>query len=152
MFNIGHQKVVPKSCPTGGCHTASGAVSGVYNSHREPHGGAYGVIGQQHPGEISLQPDSVLGVNPVSSYMIKQSVPHATSYGEVGTAPAMPQRSNLSGGIIANVDEVRAFLSRLTPAEFSVVERTRTTYNDGLFREECLVINNNKVCARTKNE
>lgn len=82
MFAIGHQAVRPGACPSGGCSTASGAYSGVYNSHATPHQNA--IIGIR-PIPVELQPglsmprpyiqQPVLGKNPIGNYLINQSVP-----------------------------------------------------------------------------
>ena len=106
MFGIGNQQSVGASlgqgCAGSGCAPASGAVSGVYNSHAAPHQGAQIGIGTQigggwsgiQPGlnppqqAIALVGGPPVGVAPIGNYMISQSVP---TRGSLPRPPPMPQ-------------------------------------------------------------
>lgn len=87
VFGIGNQFAIANAlgqgCRGGGCHPASGAYSGVYNSHTAPYQGVQ--MGSLPPGFNVLQPGlnqpvrggtpSVMGKDPIGNYMITQSVP-----------------------------------------------------------------------------
>jgi len=87
MFSIGNQHTVGQSlgqgCAGSGCAPASGAVSGVYNSHASPIQGVQ--MGALPSGFNVLQPGlnrpmpvgapAVVGQAPIGNFLISQSVP-----------------------------------------------------------------------------
>lgn len=94
MYSIGTQLPVRGSCPSQGCATASGAYSGVYNSHASPHQGRMieqmRRSGSVRPGSTmallqphALPPAPAVGVQPIGNYMISQSLPTKNTLGAV---------------------------------------------------------------------
>ena len=87
-------------CAGNSCSTASGAYSGVYNSHATPRQGME--MGNLPFGFNVLQPGlnqpmaqgkiSIKGVAPIGNYMIAQSVPSQDNqFAEVASRPASNQ-------------------------------------------------------------
>lgn len=95
LFAINHQ--IGRGCIGNSCATASGAYSGVYNSHATPRQGME--MGNLPFGFNVLQPGlnqpmpqarpAVMGVAPIGNYMIAQSVPSQdNTFAEVASRPA----------------------------------------------------------------